>query len=143
MSSRTISPPNADRTVERIKTFAKLLDEAITIPGTNYRIGWDAIIGIIPGIGDFASAALSIYIVVQAQRLGVSRRVLLKMIANVGLDSLVGAVPLAGDFFDATFKSNIRNVKLLEKSLASRQDPAVGRPKGDAQRTDNRNAINI
>lgn len=74
-------------------------------------------IGLVPGIGDGAGALLSLYVLVQAARLGVDRATLLRMAGNVALEALVGVVPLAGDLFDAAFKANLRNVRLLRGHL--------------------------
>lgn len=104
-------------TLERLEALAQLLDTALVIPGTNFRFGADAIIGLVPGIGDAITTAISAYIVYEARRLGVPRHVLMRMIGNVALDGLVGAVPLVGDLFDAMWRANIRNVRLLRKYL--------------------------
>jgi hypothetical protein len=87
------------------------------VPGTGIRFGADAVIGLIPGLGDIGGAALAGYLVILAQRLGVPRAVVLRMLANVAVDTLGGTVPLIGDLFDVAFKSNMRNVALLERAL--------------------------
>lgn len=102
---------------EGLRTLARLLDSAIPVPGTKYRFGIDAIIGLVPGIGDAISAMFSMFIVFQAARLGVSRATLARMLGNVALDTVVGGVPLLGDLFDAGWKSNNRNIALLESHL--------------------------
>lgn len=107
--------------LERLEKMAHWLDEAYRIPGTNFRIGWDTIIGLVPGVGDALTAVMSAWLINEARLLGVSRWTLLRMIGNIGIDSVVGAVPLVGDVFDATFKSNRKNMKLLKKALAKRQ----------------------
>jgi hypothetical protein len=104
-------------TLERLERLAQLLDTALVIPGTNFRFGADAIIGLVPGIGDAITTAISAYIVYEARRLGVPRHLLVRMIGNVALDGLVGAVPLVGDVFDTMWRANIRNVRLLRKHL--------------------------
>ena len=106
--------------VDRFAQFEKLtrfLDDAIKVPGTNLRIGWDSIIGIVPGLGDVVSTVLSGYLVYQAKQLGAPNWVLTRMVGNVALDFLIGAVPVVGDVFDVFFKSNRRNSKLLKKHL--------------------------
>lgn len=108
---------NVDSRLARIEKLTRWLDEAIEIPGTNHKVGWDAIIGLAPGVGDLASAALSAYIVNEARQLGVSKWTLTRMIFNVTLDAVVGIVPLVGDFFDTAFKANRKNVNLLRKHL--------------------------
>jgi Domain of unknown function (DUF4112) len=103
--------------VERLRTLARLLDTAFQVPGTRYRFGIDAIIGLVPGIGDAISAIFSMFIVFHAARMGVSRATLMRMLGNVALDTIVGEVPLLGDLFDAGWKSNTRNIGLLESHL--------------------------
>ena len=91
-----------------------LLDNAIPIPGTRYHLGIDQIIGLVPGIGDLIGGALSLYIIVEAWRLGVPRGLLARMGWNVAIDTLVGEVPILGDLFDIGFKANLRNLALLD-----------------------------
>jgi uncharacterized protein DUF4112 len=105
------------RKLERLRVLARVLDNSFGIPGTSYRFGLDALVGLIPGIGDAIGAIFSTFIIFQAARLGAPRATLMRMLANVGLDTLVGEVPLLGDLFDAGWKSNIRNVNLLEEHL--------------------------
>lgn len=112
------------RELERLRTLARLLDSAVQIPGTSYRFGLDALIGLVPAIGDFVGALFSTVIIFQAARLGAPKSTLVRMMANVGLDTIVGGVPLLGDLFDVGWKSNIRNVALLEAHL---QRPAAAR----------------
>ncbi len=119
------APARSDISLERLQALGRLLDDAFEIPGTRFRIGWDAILGLIPGVGDVITAALSIYIIAAAARLGVGRVTLARMIANVGVDMVVGAVPLAGDVFDAAWKANRKNLRLLEKAMAKQ---GRGRP---------------
>jgi len=88
------------------------------VPGTGVRFGLDPILGLIPGLGDVAGAALSGYLVLLAARLGAPRVVVLRMVANVAVDSIVGSVPLLGDLFDVAWKSNTRNLALLERAIA-------------------------
>jgi hypothetical protein len=109
----TFLPPE----LERLKSLSRLLDSAIGIPGTRYRFGLDAIVGLVPGIGDAIGAIFSIYIIFQAARLGVPKSTLARMIGNVGVDTIVGEIPLLGDLFDVGFKSNIRNLSLIEQHV--------------------------
>lgn len=104
--------------------LARLLDDAYQIPGTQYRIGLDAIIGLIPGIGDLATLVIGGIVMKEARRLGVSRWTRTRMLANYAVDFLVGAIPLAGDVFDIGFKAHRKNVRLLEKHL--QQQGAAG-----------------
>jgi hypothetical protein len=112
------------RSLERLRRLGNLLDNSIRVPGTNFRFGLDTIIGLVPGIGDLAGGALSLYIVVEAARLGVPRPLLARMGYNVAVDALVGAVPLLGDLFDAGFKANLRNLALVQQHV---ERPAAAR----------------
>jgi hypothetical protein len=107
----------ASRT-NRVRVLAKLLDNSISIPGTPWKIGFDPLVGLIPGIGDLIGAVLSGYIILEAVRADVSSFTLARMLVNVGIDTLLGAVPAVGDVFDAAWKSNTMNVALLERHLS-------------------------
>lgn len=104
-------------TLNRIRKLSRLMDTAIGIPGTRFRIGIDPILGLIPGAGDLVSTAFSAYIIYLAARFNIPREFLAKMIFNVGLEAVVGTIPLVGDLFDAYYKSNIRNLAILEQHL--------------------------
>jgi hypothetical protein len=97
----------------KLSRLAWLLDSSIPIPGTRFTIGLDALIGLFPVIGDVVGVVLSSYILREAAALGVSRSILLRMAFNVAVEGLVGMIPFAGDVFDAAFKANQRNVRLL------------------------------
>lgn len=114
----------ADVRVTRARTIAMLLDSALPVPGTRWRIGLDPLLGLVPGLGDLAGAAMSGHIVLLAARLGAPASVVARMIGHVVLDTLLGAVPVLGDLFDAAWRSNLRNVALLEAWLA---EPARAR----------------
>ena len=103
---------------KRVRVLAKLLDSSIPIPGTSWRIGFDPIVGLIPGIGDLIGAVMSGYIILEAARADIPALTLMRMLVNVGIDTLVGAIPALGDVFDAAWKSNTKNVALLEHHLA-------------------------
>ncbi len=104
-------------TLNRIRKLSRLMDTSIRIPLTSFRIGIDPIIGLVPGAGDLISTAFSAYIIFLATQFGIPRQDLAKMIFNVGLETVVGTVPLVGDLFDAFYKSNIRNLAILEQHL--------------------------
>jgi uncharacterized protein DUF4112 len=116
-------PTRADA-VARMEALATFLDSAILIPGTNQRIGFDALIGLIPGVGDAISAALSAYIIWEARQLGLPRRKIARMIANVALDAALGAVPLAGDAFDVLFRANKRNMRIVREHIGRTHGPS-------------------
>ncbi|WP_075293172.1 DUF4112 domain-containing protein [Pararhizobium arenae] len=99
--------------LRRIRGLARLMDTALRIPGTRFSLGADSIVGLVPGVGDFVGAAISLYIVNEARRLGVPNDKLIKMLVNIGFDAAAGSVPLLGDLFDVYFKSNRRNLDLV------------------------------
>jgi hypothetical protein len=100
-------------TRERLAFLAWLLDSSIPIPGTRFTIGLDAIIGLVPFIGDLIGVLASSIILMEANRLGVSRAVMTRMTFNVAVEGVVGIIPLFGDLFDAGWKANQKNVRLL------------------------------
>ncbi|MDM9385537.1 DUF4112 domain-containing protein [Chlorogloeopsis sp. ULAP01] len=104
-------------TLNRIRKLSRLMDTSIRIPVIGFRFGLDPIIGLIPGAGDLISTGFSAYIIYLATRLGIPRQDLKQMIFNVALETAVGTVPFVGDLFDAFYKSNIRNLAILEKHL--------------------------
>ena len=99
---------------KRLRTLAWLMDNSIPLPG-GFRIGLDAIIGLVPGIGDAIGAVISAYIINEARGMGAPRSVLFRMMANVMTETIVGAIPFAGDVFDAAYKANMRNLALLAR----------------------------
>lgn len=104
------------------------MDGLFRIPGTGWRVGLDALVGLIPGVGDFATTAVSFYILAAGVRYRVPKATLLRMGANVGVDYLLGAVPVLGDLFDAAWKSNQKNVELLRRRAAvSAEEARQGR----------------
>jgi hypothetical protein len=90
------------------------MDDAVRVPGTNIRVGLDALIGLVPGVGDVAGGAATAYTIMAAERMGAPKSVLVRMVLNVLIDTVVGSIPLLGDLFDIGFKANRRNVQLLE-----------------------------
>ena len=98
-----------------LRRISELLDSAFVVPGTNYRIGLDPIIGLIPMVGDLASPIFTIGLLWQAYDLGIPKVVQLRMIFHAAIDALVGAVPFIGDLFDFGWKANQRNLALLER----------------------------
>ena len=109
----------------RLKRLSHNLDEAITIPGTERKIGIDPIIGLIPGGGDLIGGVLSIYIMNAGIKMGRPRTAIIRMFGNVGLEFIIGCIPIIGDLVDATWKSNQRNVKLIEDSVMSEEKNAI------------------
>lgn len=107
----------------RVEAMEGLLEGLFTFPGTRRRVGLDSIIGLIPVVGDIATAAMGAWIIWEARNLGMSKLQLTRMAANVGFDTALGAIPFAGDLFDLVFKSNSRNLRIIKKHL-DRHHPA-------------------
>ena len=120
-ASGILSADPASR-IRRVRVLARLLDSSIPVPGTKWKIGFDPIVGLIPGIGDVIGAVLSGYIILEAVRMEVPTFTLARMLVNVGIDTVLGAVPAVGDVFDAAWKSNMMNVALLERHLTATGD---------------------
>ena len=106
-------------TIAQASRLARLMDSQFEIPGLRVRFGFDALLGLLPGIGDTVSAFASLYILQAAWEARVPRVTLIRMVLNVLLDVIFGAVPVLGDLFDLAWKANIKNVELLEKHLAA------------------------
>jgi hypothetical protein len=100
-----------------MERMAFLLDDAFRVPGTERRVGIDALIGLVPGLGDAAGALLSGYVLYEGARLGVTLATMLRMTANVAVEAVVGLVPGLGDLFGFAFKANNRNRDLIERHL--------------------------
>jgi hypothetical protein len=100
-----------------LEFLASILDDRFSVPGTNIRFGIDAIIGLIPGVGDAISATLSSYLIWRAHKMGVSKFTLARMAGNTVVDTVVGVVPLIGDVLDVGFRANRRNLELLRRHV--------------------------
>jgi len=101
----------------RVEAMEKLLERAFVIPGINRPIGVDSIVGLIPVVGDIATALMGAYIVWEGRNLGMSKMQLTRMAANIGIDTALGAIPFAGDMFDFFWRSNSRNLRIIRKHL--------------------------
>ena len=112
-----------ERDLQRVEWLARALDSQFSIAGI--RFGWDSIIGLVPGVGDVATAALALYPVYLAGRHDLGGLTIARMLGNVGVDALVGAVPLAGDVFDVAFKANRKNVELFRKAAERKRRKAA------------------
>src|SRR5689334_10637016 len=119
---------NAGSQFRGLNTLASLMDNRFRIPGTNIRFGFDALIGLVPGIGDLVSFAVSAYIISEASKNGASGYVRSRMILNVAIDTIVGAIPFMGDIFDVGFKANQKNMRLLQQHFNE------GKHKGSAKK---------
>lgn len=103
----------------RVRAIARWWDEAFRVPVLGWRVGLDAVVGLVPGLGDLIGLVVSGLLIVEAVRLGTGRAVVARMVLNVGIDALIGTIPLVGDLFDLGWKANRRNRDLLERWLAA------------------------
>jgi hypothetical protein len=115
--------PNPE-TLDALRRWAVLLDSAFRLPGTNIRFGVDAIIGLIPGLGDISTPAFASLILLQAVRMRLPVVVQARMVLNAAIDMLMGLVPLLGDLADVAWKANLRNLALLERHARPGVPPA-------------------
>lgn len=109
----SLTPEQRERIFRDLRQLTRLLDTKFEIPGTKFRFGIDPLLGLLPVIGDGASMLMSLYIILQAKRLGLSRWTLTRMVGNVALDTAVGSIPILGQLFDFAYKANVRNLRLL------------------------------
>ena len=113
--------------LKRLDKFSRFTDNSISIPFTPFKIGAEAVIGLLPVVGDAVGLVLASYVLIEAQRAGASKKVKLRMLRNMGIDFLGGLLPVVGDAFDAVYKANTRNTRLLrnylEKELAIEPPP--------------------
>ena len=119
----------------RLKRLAWLLDASWRVPGIRARVGFDALVGLVPGIGDLIGTALSGWIIVQARQAGAPGPVIARMVGNVAVETVVGLVPVLGDLFDAGWKANLRNVELLDRWLEEIARGERARSSAPASRT--------
>jgi hypothetical protein len=118
--------PGQVRRLDALRRVSRLLDSAFVVPGTTYRIGLDPILGLVPGLGDLASPLFAVVLLWQSRDFGVPRLVQLRMIFNVAIDALVGLLPVVGDIFDFAWKSNDKNLALLERHAYEERRPTTG-----------------
>jgi hypothetical protein len=102
---------------KRVETLEILLERSFVIPGINRAVGLDAIVGLVPVVGDVITAVMGAYLIWEARNLGMPKWKIWRMIGNLGVDTALGAVPLVGDAFDFLFRSNTRNLKIIKKHL--------------------------
>ncbi len=113
---KLVQPRDTPVEIEQsLDQLSRWMDGLFRIPGTGWRFGLDAIVGLVPGIGDTATTLVSLYILAAGVRYRVSKATLLRMGANIAVDYLIGAIPFVGDLFDAYWKSNQMNVELLRR----------------------------
>lgn len=114
---RRLADDERARALERAELLARVLDSAFRLPGTQIRFGLDTIVGLIPAVGDTATALVGLYPVVEGARLGVRKRALGRMLANLGVDWLIGLVPVADLVLDTMYKAHLKNARLLAEEL--------------------------
>lgn len=131
LTQRPLGDEQSPQLAPELELLARWMDGVFRIPGVGWRFGFDAILGLLPGIGDTASSVASLYILTAAHRYGVTRTTLLRMALNVVVDTTVGALPIIGDLFDVYWKSNQRNVALLQRHML-----ALPAEQGKLQRSD-------
>jgi hypothetical protein len=102
---------------KRVETLEIILERSFVIPGINRPVGLDAIVGLVPVVGDVISGLMGAYLIWEARNLGMPKWKIWRMIGNLGVDTALGAIPIAGDAFDLLFRSNTRNLKIIRKHL--------------------------
>jgi hypothetical protein len=101
----------------RLEAMEALLERAFVVPGINRPVGLDAIVGLIPVVGDLVTASMGAWLIWEAKNLGMSKFQLTRMAGHIGMDSLLGAIPLVGDLFDFAYRSNTKNLRIIKRYL--------------------------
>ncbi len=123
MSSNNAEPiveivdPEMDALQAELEGLARIMDDQFRVPGTNIRFGLDALIGLIPGVGDAITGAVTLYLISRAWGIGVPFHVKIRMLANLAADLVLGVVPIVGDVFDVAWRANRKNLQLLQRHL--------------------------
>jgi hypothetical protein len=125
--SRPSTPrPPSPPVPEWLRSLVRLMDGAFVVPGTDFRVGLDPLLGLVfPGAGDIAGGLASTLMFMVAFRSGVPAVIMLRMLVNVGVDAIIGSIPLLGDLFDAAYRSNEKNLALLERHADPGRKPTV------------------
>ncbi len=123
-----MAAPDHRAEIEKLDRLADLLDSRYRIPVFGWRFGWDAILGLVPGVGDVAAALPSAYLIWRAHQLGLPRSAIVDMAGNVALDTVVGSVPILGSVFDVAFKANRRNFAVMRRHLNEAMLAEAGQP---------------
>jgi hypothetical protein len=109
--------PAVEARYRKLRRVAVLMDGLVRVPGTRFRLGLNSLIGLPPGAGDAMLAAVSLWIVWEAARLGVPRAKIVRMLGNVAIETALGSVPVVGDLLDVAWKANLRNLAIIEEHL--------------------------
>lgn len=112
-----------EKDLENVDQIAKLMDSAFRIPGTKITFGWDALVGLIPGLGDSVTALPLLYFLFIGWRHRIPKRFLLVMVGRQLVDLLLGSIPLLGDLFDVAYRANIQNARTLRDELEKKTKP--------------------
>lgn len=120
MPSTSLPAADAADRMARIERVAGLLDSRFRIPGIGIRVGWDSILGLVPGLGDAVTTVPAGWMIWQAYQMGARKWTLARMGVNAAIDLFVGGVPIIGDVFDVAFKSHKRNLALLQDDMQRR-----------------------
>jgi len=118
-----ITSGGSEESMARLEAVGRLMDGAFEVPGTNIRLGLDAVIGLVPVAGDMISGIVSSYLIWEARQLGAPPWLIARMMANTLLDTTIGAIPLVGDAFDLMFRANMKNMALLRRHMEKRAHP--------------------
>jgi Domain of unknown function (DUF4112) len=121
-----VAPVDSAKRMRALREWQRLLDGAFRVPGTSFRFGWDPIIGMVPWAGDLFGALMSCALLMNAHQMRVPRVIQLRMLLNVGIDVVLGIVPVVGDVADFFWKSNTRNLALLERHAGQSRPPTPG-----------------
>jgi len=114
-----------EKELAHLQQIADWMDSKFTIPGTSIRFGLDSLLGLIPGVGDTIGAAVTAYLIAQADRYQLPHHLKMRMAGNAFIDWFLGLIPFAGDIFDFGWKANQRNLNLIRKHLQDRQDKTI------------------
>jgi hypothetical protein len=125
MAARSVHPTDQriadlkgrEEAQRRLRRIAKLMDSQIRVPVVGVRIGADAILGLVPGVGDILTGAIGAYLIYEATRLGIPRSAIVRMVGNIAFDTAIGAIPLFGDIWDFFFRANDRNMQILARHI--------------------------
>lgn len=114
----------------RLEAMETILERVFVIPGINRPVGLDSIVGLVPVVGDIATASMGAWLVWEARNLGMSKFQLARMAGNIGIDTAIGAIPFVGDLFDFAFRSNSRNLRIIKRFL-DKHHPATATLEGE------------
>lgn len=121
---RALLSPDEKGEVEIVRAIRKVMDEAVSVPGTKVKLGLDAVLGLIPGVGDVSSAAIGAYMLHAAARLGVPTIVMVRMLVNLFIDAVIGIIPIVGDYLDVLYRANSKNAALVLQAVENRETTA-------------------